>query len=223
MHLACGLAPQFSFFRSRSRISFPRDMPAIGITGGICTGKSTLTRCLLALLPEAAFCDADAMARELTASDQSVLAEIRKEFGDAVFAANGELNREALRAIVFDAPDRRRALEEILHPRIRQRWSAEADQHRGPTDFYFADIPLLYETGGETLCDRVVVVACTDETQRHRLMKRSGLDRITASAIIGAQWPLAEKMKRASHVVWNNGPESALAEEARLLVKLWKA
>ncbi|MDQ2869012.1 MAG: dephospho-CoA kinase [Verrucomicrobiota bacterium] len=196
-------------------------MPAIGITGGIGTGKSTLTRCLRGLLPEAAFFDADAMARELTASDQSVLAEIRKEFGDAVFAANGELNRAALRAIVFHAPDRRRALEEILHPRIRQRWSAEADQHRGTTDFYFADIPLLYETGGDTLCDRVVVVACTAETQMQRLMQR--LDRITASAIIRTQMPLAEKMQRATHVVWNNGPESALAEEARLLVKLWKA
>src|SRR6476661_8806122 len=196
-------------------------MPAIGVTGGISTGKSTFINCLRQLLPEATFFDADMMARELTGHDKNVLAEIRKTFGDAVFIENGELNRDAIRAIVFGAPEKRRQLEQILHPPIRRHWSREAEKHRQSNQYFFADIPLLYETGGEKLCDRVVVVACSEEVQMQRLMKRMGLDWDSATAIIAAQIPLAEKMKRADHVVWNNGPQGLLMEQARFLGNLW--
>jgi dephospho-CoA kinase len=197
-------------------------VPAIGITGGIATGKSSFVNCLRQLLPNAHFFDADEMARELTRSDAAVLADIRREFGPQIFHANGQLNRSALRAIVFAAPLKRRALEQILHPRIREHWAGEADKYRSSTQLFFADIPLLYETGGEKLCDRVVVVACSEEMQVERLMKRRGMDRASAAAIISSQIPLEEKMRRADHVIWNNGPERVLAEQAKLLVGLWK-
>jgi len=196
-------------------------MPAIGITGGISTGKSTFLNCLRELLPEATFFDADVMARELTKQDKNVLAEIRKTFGDAVFTENEELNREALRAIVFRAPEKRRQLEQILHPPIRRYWSREAEKHHQSNQHFFADIPLLYETGGEKLCDCVVVVACSKEIQMQRLMQRTGLDRDAAEAIIAAQMPLLEKVKLADHVIWNNGPESVLAEQAKFLTDSW--
>ena len=196
-------------------------VPAIGITGGISTGKTTFVNCLRELLPAAKFFDADAMARELTHHDQAVLSKIREKFGNDVFDANGELNRTALRTMVFQAPEKRRQLEQILHPPIRQHWSREAEQHRQSNEYFFADIPLLYETGGEKLCDRVVVVACSEEVQMQRLMVRTGLDRNSATAIIAAQISLAEKMKRADHVVWNNGPQGLLTEQARFLSNLW--
>src|SRR6478609_5447005 len=196
-------------------------MPAIGVTGGISTGKSTFMNCLRQLFPEATFFDADVMARELAGQDKNVLAEIRKTFGDAVFIENGELNRDAIRAIVFVAPEKRRQLEQILHPPIRRHWSREAEKHRQSNEYFFADIPLLYETGGEKLCSLVVVVACSEEVQMQRLMKRMGLDWDSATAIIAAQMPLAEKMKRADHVVWNNGPQGLLMEQARFLGNLW--
>jgi dephospho-CoA kinase len=196
-------------------------MPVIGITGGISTGKSTFVNYLHALLPGAKFFDADAMARELTQHDENVLAEIRGKFGNDIFDANGQLNRSALRAMVFQAPEKRRELEQILHPPIRQHWSREAEKHRQSNDYFFADIPLLYETGGEKLCDRVVVLACSEEIQIGRLMKRTGLDRDSATAIIAAQMSLKEKVKRADHVVWNNGPEGVLAKQARFLGNLW--
>jgi dephospho-CoA kinase len=196
-------------------------MSVIGITGGISTGKSTFTKCLRELLASARFFDADEMARDLTTKDPKVLAEIRDRFGPEVFQANGELNRGALRAIIFNAPERRRDLEQILHPRIRQRWSGEAEKYRRSTEQFFADIPLLYETGGDTLCDRVVVVACSDETQVERLMRRMQINSTEARTIIAAQMPLADKIKRAHHVVWNNGPQSVLADQAQLLVNLW--
>ena len=196
-------------------------MPAVGVTGGISTGKSTFINCLRELLPDATFFDADVMARELTHQDKNVLAEIRKRFGDAVFNENGELNRSALRAIVFAAPVKRRQLEQVLHPLIRRHWSREAEKHRQSKQYFFADIPLLYETGGDKLCDRVVVVACSEEIQMLRLMQRTGLDRNAAAAIIAAQTPLSEKVKLADHVIWNNGPESLLVEQARFLTDLW--
>jgi dephospho-CoA kinase len=196
-------------------------MPAIGVTGGISTGKSSFINYLRRLLPQAMFFDADGMARELTSQDKTVLAEIRKTFGDAVFIENGELNRSALRAIVFMAPEKRRQLEQILHPPIRRHWSREAEKHRQSNQYFFADIPLLYETGGEKLCDRVVVVACSEEIQMQRLMQRTGLDRNAAARIIAAQMPLSEKVKLADHVIWNNGPQGLLGEQAAFLVDLW--
>lgn len=198
-------------------------MSVIGITGGIATGKSSFARSLRERLPGAELCDADQIARELTTSDAEVLAEIRDRFGPEIFQSNGELNRGALRAIIFSAPAERRELEQILHPRIRQRWSGEAEKYRHSTDLFFADIPLLYETGGETLCDRVVVVACSEEIQIERVMDRMRINSKEATAIIAAQMPLSEKINRADHLVWNNGPQSAMMEQARLLVNLWTA
>jgi dephospho-CoA kinase len=196
-------------------------VPAIGITGGISTGKSTFTECLRQLLPEAQFFDADTAARQVVDLEE-VKRELLETFGLSIFLRSGDLNREALRAIVFQEAAKRGALEKILHPRIRRQWSIEADKHRKSPKFFFADIPLLYETGGETLCDRVVVVACSPEIQLANLMRRMQLERAQAEAMIKSQMPLEEKIKRADHVVWNNGDKSALAGQAELLVELWR-
>ena len=145
-------------------------MPAIGITGGISTGKSTFCECLREVLPTAKFFDADEAAHALLELSE-VKRKIRAEFGSHVFSTNGDLNRANLRAMVFGDATRKRALERILHPRIRRQWRTEAKRHRNSPKFFFADIPLLYETGGETLCDRVVVVACSQTVQLGPLKK----------------------------------------------------
>src|SRR5205809_5581248 len=196
-------------------------MPAIGITGGICTGKSTFCECLRAILPTAKFFNADEAAHALVELPE-VKQEIREKFGSSVFSSDGALNRAKLRAIIFGEATRKRALERILHPRIRSQWRAEAKKHRNSPEFFFADIPLLYETGGETLCDRVVVVACSYRTQLRWLMERTPLKPAAAEQMINSQMPLAEKIRRADHVVWNNGSRAALVAQARLLVALWK-
>jgi dephospho-CoA kinase len=197
-------------------------MPAIGITGGISTGKSTLCECLHEILPAAKFFDADQAAHDLVEIDPDVQKELVAEFGREIFSRDGRLKREQLRAIVFRNPVKKSALEQILHPRIRRQWSAEAETHRHSADFFFADIPLLYETGGETLCDRVVVVACSTSVQLARLLLRKGITRGAAEEMIKSQMPLEEKITRADHVVWNNGERSVFAEQARLLVELWR-
>lgn len=196
-------------------------MPAIGITGGIGTGKSSFAECLRELLPDAAFFDADAVVHTLLDRPE-VQKQIRREFGAAVFSSSGDLNRAKLRAIVFADAIKKRALERILHPRIRRQWRTEAKKHRNSPKFFFADIPLLYETGGETLCDKVVVVACSLKAQLARLRKRMSLGAAEAKQMIKSQMPLEEKIRRADHVIWNNGGRNSLMEQARLLVASWQ-
>src|SRR5260370_3648314 len=218
-------------------------MPAIGITGGVSTGKSTFCDCLCEIIPEAKFFDADAVARQLVDLEE-VKQELLAKFGFGIFSRNGDLNREAVRAIIFQAAAKKQALEQILHPRIRRQWSVEADRHRTSPEFFLADIPLLYETGGETLCDRVVVVACSPGIQVLRLLQRgsngtghrpvatatesgdvaTSLRDVTAAeieAMIKSQMPLEEKIKKADHVVWNNGARFVLKGQTEKLVELW--
>jgi dephospho-CoA kinase len=196
-------------------------MPAIGITGGISTGKSTFCDCLREIVPAAKFFDADQAARSLVELPE-VKQEILGQFGSDVFSPDGDLNRTKLRAIVFGDATKRHALEQILHPRIRRQWIAEARKHRNSSDFFFADIPLLYETGGETLCERVVVVACSRKVQLDRLAQRKSLKGSVAEQMINSQMPLEEKIKRADHVVWNNGDHATLMEQAKNVVALWQ-
>ena len=193
----------------------------IGITGGISTGKSTFARCLHDLTG-ANFFDADRAAHELVENDPEVRERLRAHFGEQIFSATGELNRAALRAIVFADREQKRALEQILHPRIRRQWAAEAEESRKTGELFLADIPLLYETNGETLCDRVVVVACSPEIQLQRLVARGRLDSSAAREMIASQLPLREKILRADHVVWNNGPVAVLEAQAETLARSWQ-
>ena len=215
-------------------------MAAIGITGGIATGKTSFTNCLREVLAErpsevlgertpprdppaaARFYDADIAARELVNDNPEVRRLLEAEFGKEVFEGGRDLNRGRLRSIVFADVEKKRALEQILHPRIRRQWSLEAEGHRNSTKLFFADIPLLYETGGETLCDAVVVVACSPRVQLERLLSRSRLEESEAQRMIDAQMSLTEKISRANHVVWNNGGTEVLKEQARLLIGLWR-
>ena len=197
-------------------------MPAIGITGGISTGKSSFVRCLRELLPDATFFDADEAAHALL-NRPEVEKQIQREFGGQVFSTEGDLNRPKVRAIVFADAKKKRALEQILHPRIRRQWRTEANRHRNSPRFFFADIPLLYETDGDDTCDRVVVVACSQKVQLARLRKRMALRSAEARQMINSQMPLADKIRHAHYVVWNNGDQASLIEQARLLIASWQA
>jgi dephospho-CoA kinase len=196
-------------------------MPAIGITGGIATGKTAFCDCLREILPDADFFNADQAARTFVDVPE-VRKEIRRAFGPGVFSADGDLNRDRLRTIVFADATKRRLLERILHPRIRRQWRAEARRHRNSPDFFIADIPLLYEAGGDNLCDRVVVVACSYKVQLARLAQRMSLKEAEAEQMIKSQMPLEEKVRRGDHVVWNNSDRAILAEQARFLAALWQ-
>lgn len=181
-------------------------MPLFGITGGVATGKSTFTRLLAERIGAHVF-SSDVAARELLESDADALAALRAEFGDGVFdPATGAVRRDTLRELVFASEERRRALEAILHPRIRAGWTrwAETRLQSAPNSALLVEIPLLYETGAEAHLDRVIAVACGPAAQWRRLLEVRRLPPAVARQIIASQLPLAEKIRRCDHLIWND-------------------
>ncbi|MBV9492397.1 MAG: dephospho-CoA kinase [Verrucomicrobia bacterium] len=180
-------------------------MPAIGITGGVATGKSTVSQLLFQRvgdrLPVAVF-SADLEARRLTEADFVVQDEIRAAFGEAVFDSERKLVREKLRALVFGDAAARKTLEKILHPRIREAWVSRL---RG-RELLLAEIPLLYETQAEKHFDSIIVTACSRESQIERLTTGRNLTHELAARIIDAQMPLEEKVRQADWLVWTDVP-----------------
>jgi dephospho-CoA kinase len=191
----------------------------VAITGGIASGKSTVTKKLAEGLDATVF-DSDLEARRLVDEDAEVRRELVAAFGASVVSAEGRVDRPALRKIVFDDEARRRDLEGILHPRIRAGWRQRVEEHlhSAPNAPLVIDIPLLYETGAEVLLDRVVVVGCRFETQLRRLTEIRHLDEAVARKIIASQFPLADKISRCQHLIWNDSTPFALEAQVKLLV-----
>ena len=192
-------------------------MAVIGITGGIASGKSTFTR-LIGERISAEIFDADAEARRFLESDEEVRREVLRDIGARAYRENGSPDRAAIRAIIFTNWDAKARLEAILHPRVRAKWLLLVSKQTDPARHLLVDIPLLFETGAEFFCDRVVTVVCSEKKQFERLGKR-GLAQEEAQKIISSQIPSAEKIARSSHVVWNDGSLVSLAMQARELAE----
>jgi dephospho-CoA kinase len=188
-------------------------MLRVGLTGGIGTGKSYVrARFELRGLPAI---DADALARDVVAPGTPALDAVRARFGDAVFGADGALDRRALGAVVFGDDSARHDLERIIHPAVYeaiQHWFEE--QRAGGATVAIADIPLLFETGERYHMDAIVVVACTPDEQLRRVARRGGMSEASARARIAAQWPIEQKVERADYVIRTDG---AFAETDRLV------
>ncbi len=160
--------------------------------------------------------DADIAARRLLENDETVRSRVRREFGDAAVKENIP-DRAFIRGIVFGDPAKKRALEQILHPRIHEEWLRLVQQNKlTPGHWCIVDIPLLYETEREKLVDRVVVVACSAATQLARLRQTRRLSAELATQMMESQMNLEMKMARADHVVWNDGDAESLREQAAL-------
>lgn len=188
-------------------------MLRIGLTGGIASGKSTVADLFVNL--GAALVDTDAVAREVVAPGEPALEEVRRAFGAGVIDPRGELDRRALREIVFADADRRRELEAILHPRIRERTLTLLEQARGP--YVIAAVPLLVETGFAEHVARVLVVDCPVETQVERLMQRDRIDRTAAEAAIGAQAAREARLAAADDVIDAGGNRASTRQQVEKL------
>jgi len=178
-------------------------MLRVALTGGIATGKSYCLQRFAAL--GASTIDADALAREAVAPGTRGLRAVVGRFGEGILGADGALDRLALGRLVFADNRERAALEAIIHPEVYRHirdWFANLP---GATAVGIADIPLVFETGHYHDFDQVVVVACTAEEQLRRLVARDHLPEADARARLSAQWPIAEKVKRAHHVIWTDG------------------
>jgi dephospho-CoA kinase len=179
-------------------------MLRVALTGGVATGKSYVrARVASRGVPTV---DADAVVHDLFAAGSEVSREIARTFGPAMTDSDGAVDRQALGAFVFRDAARRRELEAIVHPRVYDRiagWmSAQAE--RGAR-WVLAEIPLLFETGRDGEFGRVIVAACPPDEQVRRLVRRGGVDEAAARARLAAQWPIGEKVRRASDVVDTSG------------------
>lgn len=181
-------------------MSAPRPY-VVGVTGGIGSGKSTICREFAAL--GAPVVDTDEVAREVVAPGTPGLAAVVAEFGQEVLSPNGELDRRRLRSMVFADDHRRRILESLLHPLIRQGTDAHVRVAAYP--YCLVCIPLLIERGGGNRVDRVLVIDCPPELQIARVMARDSLTAPEVEAIIRTQASRAARLAAADDVIENIG------------------
>jgi len=177
----------------------------IGLTGGIATGKSTVSALLIN--KGALLVDADVIAREVMLPGHPVLTAVADHFGQAVLLADGTLDRKELGDIVFQDPSQRQALNDITHPAIRSEIRAQMEslEREYPNRLVVVDIPLLFESGLEHMFERVMVVYAPRAIQLERLMQRNQLNRDAATARIGSQMDIEEKKMKADIVIDNSG------------------
>jgi dephospho-CoA kinase len=180
----------------------------IGLTGGIASGKSTVARRFMELgVP---VIDADAAARAVVAPGKQGLAAVSERFGPRVVAENGELDRRALRDLIFKDPGSRRDLEAILHPLIRADMEQSADLAAGP--YVVMAIPLLVEAGSRDRVDRILVVDVDEVVQLQRVMARDGCTEEQARAILASQASRSERLAAADDVLPNTGTVTDLRQ-----------
>ena len=196
-------------------MSGPPPFLLVGLTGGIATGKSTVSELLRQLGCE--IIDADRLARDVVEPEQPAWKQIVADFGRGVVNADGTLDRKKLGAIVFADPDRRKRLEAITHPAIRARFQTRLDElaAQGFAGIVVFDAPVMIESGGYRNMDRLVVVVTDEATQASRLRTRDGTDDAEGRRKVASQMPLAEKAKLADYVIDNSGDRETTAAEVR--------
>ncbi len=199
----------------------PRTQPlVIGLTGGIGSGKSTVADLFAAR--GASLIDTDLIAHALTGPKGGAMTQIAEQFGPGVIAADGRLDRAAMRNLAFSDAGARRRLEAILHPMIRAESQRQLAVAQGT--YVVLVVPLLVESGAwRERADRLLVVDCPTETQITRVMSRSQLDRTQVEAILAAQASRAARLAAADDVVDNSGSADALPAQVAALDAVYLA
>lgn len=186
----------------------------IGLTGGIGSGKSSAAKLFQEL--GAAVIDTDEISHELTRAGGAALAMIREQFGAECLAADGSMDRAAMRRLIFQDPAAKKKLEAILHPMIRSTVKARIAQTGAP--YALIAVPLLLETGAyKNFIDRILVVDCDEALQVERTMRRSKLTASEVRAIMAAQLPRQERLARADDVLRNDNDMAALRSQVAAL------
>lgn len=194
-------------------------MLRVGLTGGVASGKTTVANLFAEL--GAGVIDTDAVAREVVAPGEPGLDAVAAEFGADVLTASGTLDRRALRQIVFAEPARRRALEAILHPLIRARTLERLEELQAP--YAVVVVPLLLETGFDSLVDRIAVVDCPRQVQLERLIARDRMELSAAREMLSAQTDRETRLARADDVIDNGGALEPTLRRVRELHAVYSA
>lgn len=192
----------------------------LGLTGGIACGKSSASAFLAGMGAEVI--DADRISRAVTAPGGEALPAIMREFGPGVFDAEGRLDRRELGRLVFSNDAQRRRLEGIIHPLVQQQtFQRIRELDAAGVSCAVLDVPLLYETGMDVLCDEVWLLAVPHEEQLRRVMERDSLSEEQALERIESQMPMEEKQARCDRVIWTNRSIQLTQRELEALWQQW--
>lgn len=195
-------------------------MAVVGITGGVGAGKSSVAR-FLAERSGVPLIDADQVCRELLQPGRAGWQALNKILSRDFFLEDGQLDRPRLRDALFADQRLRQELDTVLHPLAKEEIRTRIAQ--GVGESWLVEVPLLFEAGWQNEFDRIVVVYAGTAVRLARLCRRDNISRQQAEAMLAAQWPLADKVQRADHVVDNSGPwgETSL-QLIRLASLLWR-
>ncbi|KAH8117394.1 CoaE-domain-containing protein [Phellopilus nigrolimitatus] len=193
-------------------------MPVVGLTGGIATGKSTVSS--LFKSHSVMVVDADIIARQVVLPGTRTHSQIVAYFGNGILHPDGSLDRPKLGAVIFGDEQKRRQLNSIVHPAVRRAmlWEVIKGWVRGER-YCVIDVPLLIETGLYKCVGKVIVASCSEDMQLMRLMSRDNLSEEDAMARIKSQMPITEKAKYADAVIDNSGTLDELREQVQFLIR----
>jgi dephospho-CoA kinase len=183
-------------------------MLIVGLTGGIGSGKSTVTELFANLgVP---IIDADIVARQVVEPGQPALKEIINNFSPKIIGEDGHLDRTQLRQIIFDDPTKRKTLEALLHPRIRQAIQQQLAQLPETTPYCILSVPLLFESGQYSFINRTLVIDIDEQLQIARTCQRDDIPLAQAERIIEAQMPRQQRLSQADDIILNDGDREQL-------------
>ena len=189
-------------------------MYSVGLTGGIASGKTTISNLFAELgVPVV---DTDVISRQLLEPDEPAFHQVCTHFGSSIQKSDGSIDRARLREIVFGNRDEKRWLETMLHPLIYQRSSEAIRAHAGAS-YVLVVVPLLFETNFQSLVDRVLAVDCPAEVQIERLLKRDHIDRDLATSMLAQQLDNHTRLARAHDSIDNSGDGADLASQVAAL------
>lgn len=186
----------------------------IGLTGGIASGKSTV--CDLFATAGAEIIDADRIVRAVCAPGEPVYKQIVAQFGTDMLLGNGDLNRPALREIIFNDASARQQLEAIIHPEVRQQLTVQLQQSQAAVAI--VAVPLLIEAEMQDLFDRILLVMANPQTQLTRLLARETISEALAKQMIAVQIDDRQRLPYADDMIDNNGDSQSLAEQVQKLM-----
>ncbi|HHJ5171906.1 TPA: dephospho-CoA kinase [Staphylococcus aureus] len=189
----------------------------IGLTGGIASGKSTVSELLSVFGFKVV--DADKAAREAVKKGSKGLAQVREVFGDEAIDENGEMNRRYMGGLVFNHPEKRLELNAIIHPIVRDIMEEEKQEYLKQGYNVIMDIPLLFENELENTVDEVWVVYTSESIQMDRLMQRNNLSLEDAKARVYSQISIDKKSRMADHVIDNLGDKLELKQNLERLLE----
>ena len=193
-------------------------MKLVGLTGGIASGKSTVAEILKR--QGAAIINADVLAREVVEPGHQAWTEIVNTFGIAVLQPDRTLDRQKLRAIIFDDAAARKKIESIIHPQVRALAEQRIREHASAGYAVIVyEVPLLFEGNLQEWLRPVILVACDVDTQRKRLQSRDNLSPVQAQKHIEAQMSLEEKRRLADYVIENNGSLEDLERQVQAVLE----